>query len=212
MKIIDAHLHLFPQEDWAEQTAQGVGHHNSVDHLRQVYGQLGMVHGVVMGNHSLETGKHDYPADLFHYCVGLDSLVLPAVTVGFGLAALITRTTRSSMLDVLRQDYMTTARAKGCSEKQVITVHGLKNALIPIITAIGLQMSLVITGSVLAETVFSWPGIGRLVYDSISKRDTPMVTGAIIMCSILMCIINLVVDLIYAFFDPRIKAQYSKKG
>ena len=76
MKIIDAHLHLFPQEDWAEQTAQGVGHHNSVDHLRQVYGQLGMVHGVVMGNHSLETGKHDYPADLFHYCVGLDSLVL----------------------------------------------------------------------------------------------------------------------------------------
>ena len=143
---------------------------------------------------------------------GLSSLVLPAVTVGFGLAALITRTTRSSMLDVLRQDYMTTARAKGCSEKQVITVHGLKNALIPIITAIGLQMSLVITGSVLAETVFSWPGIGRLVYDSISKRDTPMVTGAIIMCSILMCIINLVVDLIYAFFDPRIKAQYSKKG
>ena len=143
---------------------------------------------------------------------GFASLILPAVTVGFGLAALITRTTRSSMLDVIRQDYMTTARAKGCSEKQVIYKHGLKNALIPIITAIGLQMSLVITGSVLAETVFSWPGIGRLVYDSISKRDTPMVTGSIIMCSIFMCIINLVVDLIYAFFDPRIKAQYSKKG
>lgn len=143
---------------------------------------------------------------------GVSSIILPAVTVGFGLAALITRTTRSSMLDVLRQDYMTTARAKGCPEKRVIYTHGLKNALIPIITAIGLQMSLVITGSVLAETVFSWPGIGRLVYDSISKRDTPMVTGAIIMCSILMCIINLAVDLVYAFFDPRIKAQYSKKG
>ena len=143
---------------------------------------------------------------------GFSSFILPAVTVGFGLAALITRTTRSSMLDVLRQDYMTTARAKGCPEKRVIYTHGLKNALIPIITAIGLQMSLVITGSVLAETVFSWPGIGRLVYDSISKRDTPMVTGAIIMCSILMCIINLAVDLVYAFFDPRIKAQYSKKG
>ncbi len=143
---------------------------------------------------------------------GFSSIILPAVTVGFGLAALITRTTRSSMLDVLRQDYMTTARAKGCTEKRVIYTHGLKNALIPIITAIGLQMSLVITGSVLAETVFSWPGIGRLVYDSISKRDTPMVTGAIIMCSILMCIINLAVDLVYAFFDPRIKAQYSKKG
>lgn len=143
---------------------------------------------------------------------GFSSIILPAVTVGFGLAALITRTTRSSMLDVLRQDYMTTARAKGCPEKRVIYTHGLKNALIPIITAIGLQMSLVITGSVLAETVFSWPGIGRLVYDSISKRDTPMVTGAIIMCSILMCIIILAVDLVYAFFDPRIKAQYSKKG
>ena len=143
---------------------------------------------------------------------GFSSIILPAVTVGFGLAALITRTTRSSKLDVLRQDYMTTARAKGCPEKRVIYTHGLKNALIPIITAIGLQMSLVITGSVLAETVFSWPGIGRLVYDSISKRDTPMVTGAIIMCSILMCIINLAVDLVYAFFDPRIKAQYSKKG
>ena len=143
---------------------------------------------------------------------GWSSLVLPAITVGFGLAALITRITRSSMLDVLRQDYMTTARAKGCSEKRVIFRHGLKNALIPIITAIGLQMSLVITGSVLAETVFSWPGIGRLVYESITRRDTPMVTGSIIMCSILMCLINLFVDLVYAFFDPRIKAQYSKKG
>jgi peptide/nickel transport system permease protein len=142
---------------------------------------------------------------------GFSSLVLPALTVGLGLAALITRTTRSSMLDVIRQDYMTTARAKGCSERRVIFTHGLKNALIPIITAIGLQMSLVITGSVLAETVFSWPGIGRLVYDSIAKRDTPMVTGSIILCSVFMCLINLFVDLIYAFFDPRIKAQYSKK-
>lgn len=143
---------------------------------------------------------------------GWKSLVLPAVTVGFGLAALITRITRSSMLDVMRQDYMTTARAKGCSEHRVIYKHGLKNALIPIITAIGLQMSLVITGSVLAETVFSWPGIGRLVYESITRRDIPMVTGSIILSSILMCLINLVVDLVYAFFDPRIKAQYSKKG
>ena len=142
---------------------------------------------------------------------GFSSLILPALTVGLGLAALITRTTRSSMLDVIRQDYMTTARAKGCSEKRVIFTHGLKNALIPIITAIGLQMSRVITGSVLAETVFSWPGIGRLVYDSIAKRDTPMVTGSIILCSVFMCLINLFVDLVYAFFDPRIKAQYSKK-
>ena len=101
---------------------------------------------------------------------GFASLILPALTVGFGLAALITRTTRSSMLDVIRQDYMTTARAKGCSEKRVIFRHGLKNALIPIITAIGLQMSLVITGSVLAETVFSWPGTAASMSASILSQ------------------------------------------
>ncbi|MDD3368950.1 MAG: ABC transporter permease [Lachnospiraceae bacterium] len=143
---------------------------------------------------------------------GIRSLILPALTVGMGFAALITRTTRSAMLDVIRQDYMTTARAKGASEKTVIFQHGLKNALIPIITVIGMQLSNALTGSVLAETVFSWPGVGRLIVDSISKRDTPMVTGAIIMSCVLMCVVNLVIDLIYAFFDPRIKAQYSRKG
>lgn len=139
------------------------------------------------------------------------SLILPAVTVGMGLAALITRTTRSSMLDVLRQDYMRTARAKGADEKRVIFRHGLKNALIPIITVVGMQLSNVLTGSVLAETVFAWPGVGRLIFDSISKRDTPMVTGAIIMSCILMSIVNVLVDVVYSFFDPRIKAQYMKK-
>ena len=143
---------------------------------------------------------------------GFNTLILPAVTVGLGFAALITRTTRSAMLDVIRQDYMTTARAKGASEKEVIFQHGLRNALIPIITVIGMQLSNALTGSVLAETVFSWPGIGRLIVDSIAKRDTPMVTGAIIMSCVLMCVVNLVVDLVYAFFDPRIKAQYAKKG
>ena len=139
-------------------------------------------------------------------------LVLPAVTVGLGLAALITRTTRSAMLDVIRADYMTTAKAKGASRRRVIYYHGLKNAMIPIVTAIGMQFSLVMTGSALAEVVFSWPGIGRLVFESIDKRDIPTVTGSIILCCILMSIINLVVDLIYAFLDPRIKAQYSNKG
>ncbi len=143
---------------------------------------------------------------------GLISLVLPALTVGLGLAALITRTTRSSMLDVIRQDYIRTARAKGCSEKRVIRRHALPNALIPIITVIGMQLPNVMTGSVLAESVFSWPGIGRLIFESISKRDTPMVTGSIIMCSMLMVIINLMVDIVYAFFDPRIKARYTSKG
>ena len=143
---------------------------------------------------------------------GIKYLILPATTVGLGLAALITRTTRSAMLDVLRQDYMTTAKAKGASYKRVIYRHGLRNAMIPIVTAIGMQFSLVMTGSALAETVFSWPGIGSLVVQSINKRDTPMVTGSIILCCVLMALINLLVDIIYAFCDPRIKAQYSRKG
>ncbi len=143
---------------------------------------------------------------------GFKYIILPALTVGLGLAALITRTTRSAMLDVIRQDYMTTAKAKGASRNRVVYVHGLRNAMIPIITAVGMQFSLVMTGSALAETVFSWPGIGRLVFESISKRDIPMVTGSIILCCVLMSAINLGVDLIYAFFDPRIKAQYAKKG
>lgn len=143
---------------------------------------------------------------------GIKYLILPATTVGLGLAALITRTTRSAMLDVLRQDYMTTAKAKGASRKRVIYRHGLRNAMIPIVTAIGMQFSLVMTGSALAETVFSWPGIGSLVVQSINKRDTPMVTGSIILCCVLMALINLLVDIIYAFCDPRIKAQYSRKG
>ena len=143
---------------------------------------------------------------------GIEYLILPATTVGLGLAALITRTTRSAMLDVLRQDYMTTAKAKGASRKRVICRHGLRNAMIPIVTAIGMQFSLVMTGSALAETVFSWPGIGSLVVQSINKRDTPTVTGSIILCCVLMALINLMVDIIYAFCDPRIKAQYSRKG
>lgn len=143
---------------------------------------------------------------------GFQSIILPALTVGMGLAALITRTTRSSMLDVLRQDYMRTARAKGANEKRVIFKHGLKNALIPIITVVGMQLSNVLTGSVLAETVFAWPGIGRLIFDSISKRDIPMVTGAIILSGVLMSIMNVLIDFVYAFFDPRIKTQYVKKG
>ena len=141
---------------------------------------------------------------------GLRSVVLPAVTVGVGLAALLTRTTRSSMLDVLRQDYLRTARAKGVSEKRVVFHHALRNALIPIITIFGVQFSNVLGGSVLAETVFAWPGVGRLVVDAIDQRDIPTVTGALIMTTMLVTVVNLIVDIVYAYVDPRIKAQYTK--
>ncbi len=141
---------------------------------------------------------------------GFRSIVLPAITVGTSLAALLTRTTRSSMLDVLRQDYLRTARAKGVSERNVIQKHALRNALIPIITIFGVQFSNVLGGSVLAETVFAWPGVGRLVVDAIDQRDIPTVTGALVMTTMLVTIVNLLVDLVYAFVDPRIKAQYTK--
>lgn len=141
------------------------------------------------------------------------SIVLPAFTIGTGLMATLTRTTRSSMLDVLKQEYLRTARAKGIRERVVITSHALRNALIPIITIIGTQLAGVLGGSVLTETVFAWPGVGRLIVDSLNMRDTPLVTGSIIMTTILLSIILLLVDLLYAVVDPRIKAQYvTKRG
>ncbi len=139
------------------------------------------------------------------------SIILPATTIGLGLVATLTRTTRSSMLDVIRQDYLRTARAKGVTEKKVITKHALKNALIPIITIIGTQLAGVLGGSVLTETVFAWPGIGRLIIDSLNSRDTPMVTGSLILTTVTLSFVLLAVDLLYAVVDPRIKAQYSKK-
>ena len=142
--------------------------------------------------------------------VGFKSIILPAFTVGAGLAALLTRTTRSSMLDVIRQDYLRTARAKGVPEKTIIRKHALRNALIPIITIFGVQFSNVLGGSVLAETVFAWPGVGRLVVDAIDQRDIPTVTGALVMTTMLVTIVNLLIDIVYAFVVPRIKAKYSK--
>lgn len=142
---------------------------------------------------------------------GWKSMVMPAVAVGAGLSAMIARTTRSSMLDVLNQDYLRTARAKGVPEKVVIWQHAFKNALIPIINAIGIELASCIGGAVVTETVFSWPGVGRLIIDSLNARDIPMVTGCIILKTISISVIMLVVDLLYAATDPRIKAQYAKK-
>jgi ABC-type dipeptide/oligopeptide/nickel transport systems, permease components len=141
---------------------------------------------------------------------GIKHIILPAVTIGTGLTAILARTTRSSMLDVLRQDYLQTARAKGVPEKKVILKHALSNALIPIITIAGSQFAYCLGGSVLTETVFAWPGVGRLIVDSLNSRDTVMVTGCIILKSTVIGFILLFVDLLYAVIDPRIKAQYAK--
>lgn len=140
---------------------------------------------------------------------GIKSLILPAFTVGTGLMATMTRTTRSSMLDVIRQDYLRTARAKGVPEKKVINVHALRNALIPIITVIGTEMGKALGGAVVTENVFSWPGVGRMIIDGVNQRDTVLVTGFIILTAVMISIVQLIVDILYAFADPRLRAEYS---
>lgn len=138
----------------------------------------------------------------------LSSLILPALTLGVGSAAIVTRMTRSSMLEVIRQDYIRTARAKGVAEKAVINKHALKNALIPIITVVGLQFGGLLGGAVLTESVYSWPGVGRMMVDAIRQKDTPTVLASVIFLAAAFSVVNLIVDLLYAFADPRIKSQY----
>ena len=141
---------------------------------------------------------------------GFASYILPAFTVGIGLAALMTRTTRSSMLETIRMDYITTAKAKGVSNRNTIFHHAFKNALIPIVTVGGMQLAQILGGSVLTETVFAIPGIGRLIVQAINQRDIPTVTGALILTTIIVSVVNLCTDIVYAFIDPRIKARYAK--
>jgi len=139
---------------------------------------------------------------------GWKSLILPSITLGTGAAAIITRMTRSSMLEVIRQDYIRTARAKGVSEKKVINRHALKNALIPVITVVGLQFGYLLGGAVLTETVYSWPGVGRMMVDAIRSKDTPVVLAAVLFLATTFSIVNLFVDILYGFVDPRVKSQY----
>ena len=139
---------------------------------------------------------------------GWKSLILPSITLGTGAAAIITRMTRSSMLEVIRQDYIRTARAKGVTEKKVINKHALKNALIPVITVIGLQFGYLLGGAVLTETVYSWPGVGRMMVEAIRSKDTPVVLAAVLFLATTFSIVNLFVDILYGFVDPRVKSQY----
>ena len=133
------------------------------------------------------------------------SYIMPAFCLAFSNMSTMARTTRSSMLETIRQDYVRTAAAKGVPRKAVILRHAFRNALIPTITVLGIQMSQLLGGSVVVETVFAWPGVGRLMIDSISSRDTPMVLGCIVLLTILFSVLNLVIDLCYAVADPRIK-------
>jgi ABC-type dipeptide/oligopeptide/nickel transport system permease component len=137
--------------------------------------------------------------DLLHH------LILPAITLGGATTAIVARLTRSSMLEVIRQDYVRTARAKGLNEPRVVLVHALRNALLPVITVVGLQVGLLLGGAVLTETVFSWPGVGLQLYRAISTRDIPLIQGSVLLIAVTFVFINLIVDVLYAWLDPRIR-------
>ncbi|MBG9446694.1 MULTISPECIES: nickel ABC transporter permease [Bacillaceae] len=139
---------------------------------------------------------------------GWDSLlhvILPAVTLGAGGAAIVARMTRSSMLEVIRQDYIRTARAKGLRERIIISKHALRNALIPVITVVGLQFGALLGGTVLVESIFAINGLGRMIVDAIRMRDLPMVQGGVLFASLIFVVVNLFVDVFYRFFNKRIE-------
>ena len=142
---------------------------------------------------------------------GFKSIIMPAICCGLMSAAMIARMTRSSMLDALNADYLKTARAKGVSEKRVVLKHAFGNAQIPIITTIGSMLSGLIGGTVVVENVFSWPGIGSLLIPSVRANEYTLVTGFVIMTTVLVALVLLAVDILYAVVDPRIRASYSAR-
>lgn len=136
---------------------------------------------------------------------GMASLVLPALTLGSAMAAILSRLVRSTLLEVISEDFMRTARSKGLSEWKVILRHGLWNALLPVITLLGLQLGALLSGAVITETIFSWPGIGSLVVEAIQRRDYPVVQATVLLISLSYVVVNLTTDMLYVWIDPRIR-------
>jgi len=166
---------------------------------------LGLMLQLVFGSylHWLPvSGMNEYGATMWE---NFKHLILPAVTLATVPMAIIARITRSSMLEVMGQEYIRTARAKGLGTRAIIFRHALKNALIPIITVIGNMFALLLTGAVLTETVFSWPGLGRAMVDAIGQRDFPIILGSVTLFAVTFVMVNLIVDIIYAWVDPRIR-------
>ena len=137
----------------------------------------------------------------------VEHLILPSIVLGTIPLAVIARQTRSAMLEVLGEDYVRTARAKGLSPLRVVGLHALRNALIPVITTIGLQVGVLLAGAILTETIFSWPGIGKWMVDSIFRRDYPAVQGGLLLIAAIVMVVNLIVDVLYGLVNPRIRHQ-----
>ena len=147
--------------------------------------------------------------------VGRDSLasyILPSLTLGLGVAANIARLTRASMLDVLGQDYIRTSKAKGLPMLRILYVHALRNASIPIITIVGLQLGTLLGGQVVTETVFAWPGIGRMIVDALLTRDLLLVQGGVLVMAVTFAVMNLATDLAYGVLDPRIRLYAARRA
>ncbi len=145
----------------------------------------------------LDTGQH---------------LILPALTLGIIYLAQYSRLSRASMLEVLESDYVRTARAKGLSERSVTFKHGLRNGIIPVVTILGLQFGAVLSGAILVESVFAWPGLGRLAFEAVTRRDTPVLLGVLLLVSVAVIIANLLTDLVYRLIDPRIRVSGGTNG
>lgn len=135
------------------------------------------------------------------------SLILPAVTLGTALAAILSRMVRASMLQVLQEDYIRAARARGLKESQVLILHALRNAALPVITILGMQFGALLAGAVITETIFAWPGIGQLMIESIQKRDYPIVQACVLLISVTYVLVNLITDILYTTLDPRVKLE-----
>lgn len=140
---------------------------------------------------------------------GWNYYVLPVITLGTGAVASITRMTRSTMLDTINQDYIRTAHSKGVAVGRVVYGHALRNALLPVVTVVGLQFGALLSGAVITETIFSWPGIGKLAIDSIRAKDFPVVQGVVLLFALTYALVNLIVDALYVYLDPRLSTRYS---
>lgn len=168
---------------------------------------LGLMLIIVFGLHVGWLPTHGYQSMLVDPIDGIRHIILPAIALGTALSAVVTRMLRSSMLEVLNEDYIRTARAKGMSERTVIYKHALRNALIPTVTVIGLQVGYLMNGSILVETVFAIPGMGRLLVEAVFQRNYPVVQGVIVVVAIIFILVNIVVDIVYTYLDPKISYE-----
>lgn len=182
--------------------------HSALDHASRLFALIGVsIPGFWLGLILILLLAYRWPVLPLAGYGTVRHLVLPSLTLGTAMAALLMRLTRASLLEVLREDYMRTAYAKGLSRFRAVTKHALRNGMLPIVTAVGLEIGILLGGTVIVESIFSWPGIGRLAYVRMLQRDAPMVMGNLFVYGLIFGVVNLLTDMSYAFLDPRIRYE-----